>query len=48
VVAACPVRLATLGSRDFLDALASSETAYGLAWRMTDEMIAVADGESPT
>jgi MFS family permease len=48
VVAACPVRLATLGSRDFLDALASSETAYGLAWRMTDEMIAVDDVESPS
>ncbi len=47
VIAACPVRLATLGSRDFLDALASSETAYGLAWRMTDEMMGVAEVESP-
>ena len=46
VVAASPVRLATLGTPEFLDALASSETAYGIAWRMTDEMISDHDVES--
>jgi MFS family permease len=39
VVAVSSVRLATLRTPEFLDALASSATAYGIAWRMTDEMI---------
>ena len=39
VVSLCDVRLATLGTTEFLDALASSEAAYGIAWRSTTEMI---------
>jgi CRP-like cAMP-binding protein len=40
VIAASDVHLATLGTPEFLDALSSSETAYGIAWRATDEMLA--------
>ncbi len=39
VVALSDVRLAILGTTEFLDALASSEAAYGIAWRTTTEMI---------
>ena len=39
VVSLCDVRLATLGTTEFLDALASSEAAYGIAWRESTEMI---------
>jgi len=39
VVSVSDVRLATLGMTEFLDALASSEAAYGIAWRSTTEMI---------
>lgn len=40
VIAVSGVHLAALGTPEFLDALASSETAYGIAWRATDEMLA--------
>ncbi len=39
VVALTDVRLATLSTTEFLDALTSSEAAYGIAWRATTEMI---------
>ena len=39
VVALSDVRLAILGTTEFLDALASSDAAYGIAWRTTTEMI---------
>jgi hypothetical protein len=39
VVALADVRLAVLGTTEFLDALSSSEAAYGIAWRATAEMI---------
>jgi hypothetical protein len=39
VIALTDVRLAILGTADFLDALASSDDAYGIAWRMTTAMI---------
>jgi hypothetical protein len=45
VVASSDVHLATLGTPEFLDALASSDIAYGIAWRATDEILA---GSSPT
>jgi MFS family permease len=45
VVASSDVHLATLGTPEFLDALASSDIAYGIAWRATDEILA---GRSPT
>ena len=44
VVALTDVRVATLGSTEFLDALSSSEDAYGIAWTTTAEML---DGHSP-
>ena len=43
VVATTDVTAATLGSTEFLDALASSEDAYGIAWTSTAEML---DGHS--
>ena len=39
VVAISDVRVATLGTAEFLDALASSDTAYGIAWSSTSEMM---------
>ena len=39
VVAVSDVRVATLGTRDFLDALSSSDAAYGIAWRATEEVM---------
>jgi MFS family permease len=39
VIALTDVRLAILGTADFLDALASSDDAYGIAWRMTTAMV---------
>lgn len=39
VVALSDVCLAMLGTTELLDALSSSEAAYGIAWRMTTEMI---------
>jgi len=39
VVALSDVHLATLESNEFLDALASSEAAHGIAWRTTGEQI---------
>jgi MFS family permease len=39
VIALTNVRLAMLGTSEFLDALAVSEDAYGIAWRMTTAMI---------
>src|SRR3954463_7274010 len=39
VIARSDIRVATLGSDEFLDALASSEQAYGIAWRSTAAMI---------
>src|SRR3954452_12813944 len=39
VVALSEVQVATLGTADFLDSLASSETAYGIAWQATSEML---------
>lgn len=39
VVAVSDVRVATLGTADFLDALVSCEAAYGIAWRGTEEMM---------
>ncbi len=40
VVAVSNVRLAVLGAPDFLDALTSCDAAYGIAWRMTEALIA--------
>jgi MFS family permease len=40
VVAVSNVRLATLGTSEFLDALASSDIAHGIAWRATESLIA--------
>ena len=39
VVAISDVRVATLGTSEFLDSLASSDTAYGIAWSSTSEMM---------
>ena len=39
VVAVSDVRVATLDTSEFLDSLASSDTAYGIAWRSTSEMM---------
>ena len=39
VVAVSEVQVATLGTADFLDSLASSETAYGIVWQATSEML---------
>ena len=48
VVALSDVRLAILGTTEFLDALTSSEAAYGIAWRTTSEMIEGHDAPTPT
>lgn len=48
IVATSDVHLAALGSPEFLDALTSSETAYGIAWRATDQMLANQDQELAT
>ena len=40
VVAMSDVRVATLGTPDFLDALASSDAAYGIAWRASEIIVA--------
>jgi CRP-like cAMP-binding protein len=48
VVALSDVRLAILGTTEFLDALASSEAAYGIAWRTTTEMIESHHAPTPT
>ena len=37
VVAISDVGVATLDTSEFLDSLASSETAYGIAWRTTSD-----------
>jgi CRP-like cAMP-binding protein len=39
VVARCDICVATLGPDEFLDALTSSDQAYGIAWRTTAAMI---------
>ena len=39
VVALSDVHLATLDTSQFLDSLTSCETAYGIAWRTSSEMI---------
>jgi MFS family permease len=39
VVALCDVRVATLDRAQFLDSLTSSETAYGIAWRTSSEIL---------
>jgi MFS family permease len=39
VVAIGDVGVATIDRSDFLDSLASSETAYGIAWRTTSDML---------
>jgi len=39
VVAISDVHVATLDTSEFLDSLASSETAYGIAWRTTSDMM---------
>jgi MFS family permease len=39
VIALSDIRLAMLGTAEFLDALASSDAAYGIAWRSTAAMI---------
>ncbi len=39
VVARSRVRVASLDTSDFLDSLTSSETAYGIAWRTTSELL---------
>jgi len=39
VVSVSDVRLAVLGTTEFLDALTSCDAAYGIAWRSTTEMI---------
>jgi len=39
VTAQSDVRLASLGATEFLDALASSDQAYGIAWRTSTAMI---------
>jgi hypothetical protein len=48
IVATSDVHLAALGTPEFLDALTSSETAYGIAWRATDQMLANQDQELAT
>jgi hypothetical protein len=48
VVALSDVCLASLGTTEFLDALASSEVAYGIAWRTTTEMIESHHAPTPT
>ncbi|MDQ3470614.1 MAG: cyclic nucleotide-binding domain-containing protein [Actinomycetota bacterium] len=44
VVAVSDVRVATLGTADFLDALVSCDAAYGIAWRGTEEMLSRPSG----
>ena len=44
VVALTDVKVAALGASEFLDALTSSEDAYGIAWTTTAEML---DGHAP-
>ena len=39
VVAFTDIHVATLDTSEFLDSLASSETAYGIAWRTTSDMM---------
>jgi hypothetical protein len=39
VVALTDVRVATIGAPEFLDSLTSSETAYGIAWRRTSDIL---------
>jgi len=39
VVSVSDVRLAVLGTTEFLDALTSCDAAYGIAWRSTTQMI---------
>lgn len=39
VIALTDVCVATLDTSDFLDSLASSETAYGIAWRTTSDIM---------
>jgi len=39
VVSVSDVRVASLDTADFLDSLASSETAYSIAWQATSEML---------
>jgi CRP-like cAMP-binding protein len=39
VVALTDVDVAMLDTSDFLDSLASSETAYGIAWRTTSDIM---------
>ena len=48
VVAVSDVHLATLDTSEFLDSLASSEAAYGIAWRMTTEMMNDHDAQPQT
>ena len=48
VVALSDVCLAVLGTTEFLDALTSSEAAYGIAWRSTTEMIESHHTPTPT
>ena len=39
VIATGPTRLVAMDGRDFVDALASSEAAYAVGWRVTDDLL---------
>jgi len=48
VVAFTDTHVATLDTSEFLDSLASSETAYGIAWRTTSDMMSRHIAETET
>jgi MFS family permease len=47
VVARCPTRLVTIDGRDFVDALSSSEAAFSIGWRVTDELLSRDQADAP-
>jgi CRP-like cAMP-binding protein len=48
VVASCATRLVTIDGRDFVDALSSSEVAFAIGTRLSDERVARHEPPPPT
>lgn len=48
VVAISDVRVATIEASEFIDSLASSETAYGIAWRTTSDTMSRHNAQTET
>lgn len=47
VVAKCPSRLVEIDGRDFVDALSSSEAAFAIGWRVSDDLLSRDQAEPP-